>query len=95
MNPAEQISEVLRPFLGAEFDAKAERKARKALKAAGFDSDSLSFAAGAKHREGPPPPKKDEELVDYRHRIAEFEALPHPGIAWLEVSMGLRVGESG
>jgi hypothetical protein len=93
MNAAEQIGRTLESFLGGEFDAKAERGARKALKEAGFDPAEAVFLAGARHRDSPEPPRPDESTEDYQARISEFEAQPHPGIAWLEVELKLSVGE--
>jgi hypothetical protein len=95
MNPAEQIARGLEPLLGSEFDAKAERKARKVLKEAGFDPTRATFSAGAKWRDSPEPRGQDETIKDYRKRIAEFLAQPHPGIANLSVSLSLTVGAVG
>jgi hypothetical protein len=95
MNAAEQISRDLEPFLGSEFDAKAERKARKALKEAGFNPDVIVFGAGAKWRDSPEPPHLGESTEDYQKRIVQFEAQPHPGIAYIEVELKLTVGEVG
>lgn len=96
MTVAEQIAEALEPFLGAPFDAKAEKAARKAIADLGLDAKAATFSAGSEHRDGPEPPAPEESREDYQARIAEWEALPRPGIVWLAVEqLAVTVGEGG